>query len=154
MAFIEPCFGIGHNLSLICQMTSEDIKHQLITVCYSFRHVTLSYSSWGDPVRLTGRENPWPKLQCVTPSYVQRAPARRMFLRVSLSVSPRTLPYVSVSGTVPPLPLSPPPSPLHPPPSTPPPSPVFLFVCYPPPPFSLTVLYKISIDCFCFLFRY
>ena len=30
MDFIEPCFGIGHNLSLICQMTSEDIKHQLI----------------------------------------------------------------------------------------------------------------------------
>ena len=30
MAFIEPCFGTGHNLSLICQMTSEDIKHQLI----------------------------------------------------------------------------------------------------------------------------
>ena len=30
MAFIEPCLGIGHNLSLICQMTSEDIKHQLI----------------------------------------------------------------------------------------------------------------------------
>ena len=28
--WIEPCFGIGHNLSLICQMTSEDIKHQLI----------------------------------------------------------------------------------------------------------------------------
>ena len=26
--FLEPCFGIGHNLSLICQMTSEDIKHQ------------------------------------------------------------------------------------------------------------------------------
>ena len=24
-------FGIGHNLSLICQMTSEDIKHQLRT---------------------------------------------------------------------------------------------------------------------------
>ena len=23
---IEPCFGIGHSLSLICQMTSEDIK--------------------------------------------------------------------------------------------------------------------------------
>ena len=32
MAFIEPCFGIGHNLSLICQMTSEDIKHQLIII--------------------------------------------------------------------------------------------------------------------------
>ena len=30
MDFIKPCFGIGHNLSLICQMTSEDIKHQLI----------------------------------------------------------------------------------------------------------------------------
>ena len=32
MAFIEPCFGIGHNLSLICQMTSEDTKHQLIII--------------------------------------------------------------------------------------------------------------------------
>ena len=32
MAFIEPCFGIGHNLSLICLMTSEDIKHQLIII--------------------------------------------------------------------------------------------------------------------------
>ena len=28
---IEPCFGIGHNLSQICLMTSEDIKHQIIT---------------------------------------------------------------------------------------------------------------------------
>ena len=39
MDFIEPCFGIDHNLSLICQMTSEDIKHQLIntqpTMCVS-----------------------------------------------------------------------------------------------------------------------
>ena len=32
MDFIEPCFGTGHNLSLICQMTSEDIKHQLIII--------------------------------------------------------------------------------------------------------------------------
>ena len=32
MDFIEPCFGIGHNLSLICQMTSEDIKHQHIII--------------------------------------------------------------------------------------------------------------------------
>ena len=32
VAFIEPCFGTGHNLSLICQMTSEDIKHQLIII--------------------------------------------------------------------------------------------------------------------------
>ena len=29
---IEPCFGIGHNLSLICQLISEDTKHQLIIV--------------------------------------------------------------------------------------------------------------------------
>ena len=28
--FIAPCFGIGHNLSLICQLTSEDIKHHFI----------------------------------------------------------------------------------------------------------------------------
>ena len=35
MDFIEPCFGIGHNLSLICQMTSEDIKHQLIIIIIS-----------------------------------------------------------------------------------------------------------------------
>ena len=35
MDFIEPCFGIGHNLSLICQMTSEDIKHQLIIIIRS-----------------------------------------------------------------------------------------------------------------------
>ena len=35
MAFLEPCFGIGHNLSLICQMTSEDIKHQLIIIYFN-----------------------------------------------------------------------------------------------------------------------
>ena len=29
---IEPCFGIGHNLSLICQLTSEDIKHHFIII--------------------------------------------------------------------------------------------------------------------------
>ena len=27
----EPCFGIGHNLSLICQLTSEDIKQHFTT---------------------------------------------------------------------------------------------------------------------------
>ena len=27
---IEPCLGIGHSLSLICQLTSEDIKHHFI----------------------------------------------------------------------------------------------------------------------------
>ena len=49
---IEPCFGIGHNLSLICQMTSEDIKHQLnnnnnipIFLCFALR-------GWGG-----GRDN-------------------------------------------------------------------------------------------------
>ena len=30
--YIAPCFGIGHNLSLICLMTSEDIKHQFIII--------------------------------------------------------------------------------------------------------------------------
>ena len=43
MDFIEPCFGIGHNLSLICQMTSEDIKHQLIISCYICFHHLLLY---------------------------------------------------------------------------------------------------------------
>ena len=28
--YIEPCFGIGHSLSLICQLTSEDIEHHFI----------------------------------------------------------------------------------------------------------------------------
>ena len=37
MDFIEPCFGIGHNLSLICQMTSEDIKHKLIIIIIGLR---------------------------------------------------------------------------------------------------------------------
>ena len=45
MAFIEPCFGIGHNLSLICQMTSEDIKHQLIISGGS----ALCFRQEGDP---------------------------------------------------------------------------------------------------------
>ena len=31
---IEPCFGIGHSLSLICQLTSEDIKHHFIIIWY------------------------------------------------------------------------------------------------------------------------
>ena len=26
------CFGIGHNLSLICQLTSEDIKYHFIII--------------------------------------------------------------------------------------------------------------------------
>ena len=43
MDFIEPCFGIGHNLSLICQMTSEDIKHQLIIIIIG-RKATLNHA--------------------------------------------------------------------------------------------------------------
>ena len=35
-ALVTPCFGIGHNLSLICQLTSEDIKHQLIIITAFF----------------------------------------------------------------------------------------------------------------------
>ena len=44
MAFIEPWFGIGHNLSLICQMTSEDIKHQLIITSSGWPW--LAYCEW------------------------------------------------------------------------------------------------------------
>ena len=54
MAFNEPCFGIGHNLSLICQMTSEDIKHQLIIItrpCISGRAYGCNYDTYtvGEP---------------------------------------------------------------------------------------------------------
>ena len=35
--YFEPCFGIGDNLSLMCQLTSEDIKHELvIIISYGF----------------------------------------------------------------------------------------------------------------------
>ena len=40
---IEPCFGIGHSLSLICQMTSEDIKHQLNNFLL---HLLLVLNQW------------------------------------------------------------------------------------------------------------
>ena len=48
---IEPCFGIGHNLSLICQMTSEDIKHQLnnnniLSVLPKSGVLSLSFVPW------------------------------------------------------------------------------------------------------------
>ena len=47
MDFIEPCFGIGHNLSLICQMTSEDIKHQLIIIIIlGYSQQTISGMKW------------------------------------------------------------------------------------------------------------
>ena len=32
-AIIEPCFGIGLSLSLICQLTSEDIKQHYLPTC-------------------------------------------------------------------------------------------------------------------------
>ena len=31
-SYIEPCFGIGHSLFLLCQLTSEDIKHHFIII--------------------------------------------------------------------------------------------------------------------------
>ena len=34
---IEPCFGMGHSLSLICQPTSEDMKLYITTTCRSPR---------------------------------------------------------------------------------------------------------------------
>ena len=43
MDFIEPCFGIGHNLSLICQMTSEDIKHQLIIIITNLPNIMTNW---------------------------------------------------------------------------------------------------------------
>ena len=59
---IEPCFGIGHNLSLICKMTSEDIKHQLIIIIlYSSGAVWESrWTSWAvrpnEPSGFRGRK--------------------------------------------------------------------------------------------------
>ena len=32
LILIEPCFGTGLSLSLICQLTSEDIKHHFIII--------------------------------------------------------------------------------------------------------------------------
>ena len=36
----EPCFGIGHNLSLICQTTSEDMKLYFIIINVTSVYVT------------------------------------------------------------------------------------------------------------------
>ena len=44
---IEPCFGIGHNLSLICQMTSEDIKHQLNNIDLVWRQNSFQLARTG-----------------------------------------------------------------------------------------------------------
>ena len=49
----EPCLGIGHNLSLICQPTSEDMKLYFInpsltsreTSSHATRQGTLAHSS-------------------------------------------------------------------------------------------------------------
>ena len=58
--FIEPCFGIGHNLSLICQMTSEDIKHQLIIIISSGAVGGSMWPSWAvrpdEPYGFRGRK--------------------------------------------------------------------------------------------------
>ena len=34
--YTEPCFGIGHSLSLICQPTSEDMKLYFIIIQKTF----------------------------------------------------------------------------------------------------------------------
>ena len=55
MDFIEPCFGIGHKLSLICQTTSEDIKHQLIISLFARsvnRDLTATNDAHHRPVRV------------------------------------------------------------------------------------------------------
>ena len=41
---IEPCLGIGHSLSLICQPTSEDIKLYIIVVKLSSSLIVLMVS--------------------------------------------------------------------------------------------------------------
>ena len=51
---IEPCFGIGHNLSLICQMTSEDIKHQLVIITTRQYAIDITFV-----ITLTCFHNPW-----------------------------------------------------------------------------------------------
>ena len=38
-SYIEPCFGIGHSLSLICQLTSEDIKHHSLEIVIQQVHL-------------------------------------------------------------------------------------------------------------------
>ena len=50
--YIEPCFGIGLSLSLICQLTSEDIK----------QHYLPTYAFFG-PNPWWGRISPMPKLK-------------------------------------------------------------------------------------------
>ena len=45
--YIEPCFGIGLSLSLICQLPSEDIKHHFIII--GFRAQELRERRGGRP---------------------------------------------------------------------------------------------------------
>ena len=102
--FIEPCFGIGHNLSLICNLTSEDIKQHFTTtaaspfppvslqrqvVCLLLRPVIMCSSqgraytvSW--LVQIKSYSNLW----CVT--------LHPCFQPASLTPLPTPLPYMCV----------------------------------------------------------
>jgi len=44
--YIEPWFGIGHNLSLICQLTSEDIKHHFTIIIRAQERSRAGRWSW------------------------------------------------------------------------------------------------------------
>ena len=61
VAFIEPCFGTGHNLSLICHLTSEDVKHQLIInnrglslLKYCLRRLSNNYNTCSNKYNAAG----------------------------------------------------------------------------------------------------
>ena len=43
---IEPSFGTGHNLSLICQLTSKDIKHHFIIMLKQHSSGAVWESRW------------------------------------------------------------------------------------------------------------
>ena len=75
MAFIEPCFGIGHNLSLICQMTSEDIKHQLIIYCLIKVNLRLFLTSCVFWTRLTFAATEWRSLMRAASACCTMAPS-------------------------------------------------------------------------------
>ena len=98
MAFTEPCFGIGHNLSLICQMTSEDIKQQLIITSLSLSGTfSLTASVWYKLIDTDGTTSisrelaPLPKAvsaPCVNPGPLTVCLPPSTPTRLSHSVSP------------------------------------------------------------------
>ena len=56
---LNRAFGIGHNLSLICQMTSEDIKHQLIIIINVKQHKSCKQQGAGIAQWLEHRTRDW-----------------------------------------------------------------------------------------------